>query len=270
MVSYNKLPSVTNDFSEGFSCLCQGRSILGGGWDNNQVALRNVYELDMDEYHPMPPLNEARRSLGACYMDGYLFISGGVGSSYSELDSIEMLKISAAQNGSEWTKCNSTLPYPVDDHTLSSLNGKLILIGGFVSGSGSSNKVWEGTPDFKNNTIAWKKMPSMQKKRSYHFSVVVKNNIFVMGGVDDGEDKVEVFNGKEWITGPSVPSRLSIYYGAQAVVNRKNQIIVCSSNVNNRNVVDGLITFDPENLTFKTYQEHTLREKRRAYFAILQ
>ena len=247
--------------SRGFGVVCEGRLILGGGRDNNNKRLNIVKELDLGEFLDLPSLNVARSEVGSCYLNQTLIISGGFGSSNNELDSIEQLQITAQNNGSKFIVSGSKLPYPVRGHTLSSLNGKLILIGGNDWGS-ILNKVWEGTPDWGKNTITWKEMPSMQKKRYLHFSCVVNNKIYVMGGVFDGEDKVEIFNGNRWITGPSVPINIS-RSDSQLIVTRKNTILILHS-------VMGIVNLDPESLKFKRFEDKKLRDKRQWFNAMLQ
>lgn len=259
-LSYDDLPNFPVKFRWGFGISCEGRYIMGGGYTTQGKYLSNIYELDMEEYHAMPLLNEGRCAPGVCYTQQCLIIGGGFSSSSNKfLDSIEILRISATENSSEWYLSKSKLPMRGSNLTLSSLNGKILLIGGYAP-ENKSNKVWEGTLDLENYDITWRETQAMQQKRYGHFSVVVGNEIFVFGGTEN--DKVEIFDGTRWKSGPNVPFPFS-RDNAQAVIDRGKRILIISDEyLVVYNTHDGTIT--------KAQNEFKLREKRRNFVAFLQ
>ena len=65
-ITYKRLPNFPTANSLGFAVSCDGRSIIGGGLDNKLKYLTNVYELDTEEYQPLPSLNILRKRAGVC------------------------------------------------------------------------------------------------------------------------------------------------------------------------------------------------------------
>ena len=177
--------------------------------------------------------------------------------------------------------CQTTLPIPVEQHTLTALNGKILLMGGNTGGkgkSGRSNDVWEGTPHTScgqssmicqrsfhfDSKIIWKPVDMMNVKRDEHFSVSTDNAIYVFGGNSNGQNHIEIFDGDHWEIGPNLPSELSTY-NARAVVDKRNRIIIATKN--------GIIVYDTKEGTVKTVNEHEDHKKkwfdRSSYSALL-
>ena len=98
-------------------------------------------------------------------------------------------------------------------------------------------------------------------KRYRHFSFVISNQIIIFGGCS-GEDVVEIVEENQLKQGPKVPFKLNTYYD-QAVLDRKNRIIITSKN-------HGLIVYDHQAETFTNYDNFKLKEERVGYAAILQ
>ena len=209
--------------SSPFYNMCDDRSIVGGGRDSNDTdevggpihkTVKEVQEFAVQEFKALPQLNVARESAGPCYINEVLYVSGGDNAHYSyshKLDSIELLHITTSGNGLEWELCKTNLPYKVAYHTLTTFKNKVILIGGALGIYKYLNEVWEGTLK-ATNKMTWEPMPSMQKERAGHFSIVVDDNIYVFGG-EAGSNKsvVEVFDGREWKEGPSFYFDLDTY-----------------------------------------------------------
>ena len=153
------------------------------------------------------------------------------------------------------------MPIKVNGHTLVTFNNKLYLIGGY-DGSNELDTISEGIFD-KQNTISWVEMGlRMQKKRFYHFSFVISNQIITFGGSGVEDDFVEIIENNTLKQGPKVPFKLNTF-DDQAVLDRKNRIIITSKD-------HGLIIYDHQELIFTPYNNFKLREEREAYAAILQ
>ena len=278
-VCYKNVPNMPFPNEVSFYNVCEGRSIVGCGLDMNRTKQNGVQEFDGQEFKPIPQLKKARCGPRSCYINKTLYVSGGIinemldehGYPYLTpiVDSIEMLYITASDNGPEWELCKTNLPYDVRGHTLTRFKDKMILIGGYyyisadvVSGG---NKVWEGTLQSRNE-ILWEPMPSMQKKRSNHFSIAVDDNIYVFGGEDDRVNSlVEVFDGREWKQGPEFSFSLNAWYSgyANVVVDKKKRIIITTNK-------HGIVIYDPIKGTIKPNVTFKLREYREHYAALLQ
>ena len=135
------------------------------------------------------------------------------------------------------------------------------MIGGRDDRFNELDTIWEGRFD-KLNKISWVEMGLiLQKKRSFHFSFLISNQIITFGGIVEGEDVVEILVENQLKQGPKVPFELNTVYD-QAVLDRKNRIIITSR-------CHGLIVYNHQEGTFTKYDDFTIREERRAYASIL-
>ena len=139
MISYESLPKIPSPCIESFACSSDGRYVVGGGRDKKYKATNRVFEFESNElkWKRLPSLNIARFRAAATYFHGVLYVTGGYNYNNDVLDSIEILDISRSDNRPKWKICQSTLPIPITDHTISVVNGKFILIGGSCGGRGT-------------------------------------------------------------------------------------------------------------------------------------
>ena len=75
------------------------------------------------------------------------------------------------------------------------------------------------------------------------------------------DDMMEIWDGREWKLGPKFPFNVSTR-NAQAVVDRKNRIILTTNNY-------GVIVYDPIQGVIKDYPQFKLREGRAWFSALL-
>ena len=102
----------------------------------------------------------------------------------------------------------------------------------------------------------------MRNERRWHFSLSVDEKIYVFGGFIVERNVIEIFDGREWSIGPTFPFFV-LSYEAQAVVDRKQRIIIITS-------YHGIIVYDPIQGVIKDYPDLQLRETRKYFSALLQ
>ena len=274
-VRYKALPNYPVPFSNATFGSFQGRSLIMGGDFSNQCLEwydgSECFEFDQEEYHFIPSLNVNRESAASTFIQNKVVVAGG--SRYNDndkgstkLDTIEILDWHESNHGSQWIQSPSRLPIKVKNHTLVTLNDKLYLIGGAYGPNilDILDTIWEGSFDKQSNNINWVETGlRLQKKRSRHFSFVISNQIIIFGGENVDDDFVEIIENNELKQGPKVPPfELSTWYD-QAVLDRKNRIIITSRD-------HGLIIYDHTERKFTPNNNFELREERRFYAAILQ
>ena len=271
-LSEKKLPKMPSPAMESFANKCDGRFVVGGGRDRSYKASRSVFEYESIEmkWKKLPSLNIPRFCAASCYLDGVLYVAGGCDIDSKVLDSIEFLEISRSDNGPKWKICQTTLPIPVTEHTFTTLNGKILLMGGNTGNKGKSgrcNDVWEGIPHTNrgqstmalersfhfDSKIIWKPVEMMNVKRDEHFAISTDTAVYVFGGNSNEQNHIEIFDGHQWELGPKLPSELSTY-NAQAVVDKSNRIIITTK--------DGIIVYDTREGTVKTVNEHEDHKKK--------
>ena len=274
-----------------FTISYQDRMIRGGGRDEDDKVLDEVREFDdAIGWRKLPDMIIPRSFAGACTLRNKIIVGGGIDSNYKSIDSLEMLRISTSNNSPMWTRIESSLPNSnLCSPILSPLLGKIILIEGKLNRRGTyqedainviyeedsvggpyqedsignaasaqRNRVWEGTLQ-SNNGIEWKKVQSLRYSRFDCFSVVVDQKMYVFGGVPDGLDRIEVFDGREWKMGPMLVTKLSTK-NAQAVVDNRKRIIITTN-------YNGIIVYNTENGIIKICDEYSLDKKRLWYSA---
>ena len=256
-VGYKILPNVPHSFYYATFGNYKGRSVIISGANSNGQCL----EFDQDEYQVIPSLNVKRSSAASTFIQNKVVVAGGY-DGINVLDTIEILDWDESNHGSQWNISSSKMPIKVCGHTLVTLNNKLFMIGGEDDSDNDLDTIWEGSLDKVSNDITWVNMGlRLQKKRSWHFSFVISNQIITFGGSNEDDDFVEIIKNLKLMQGPKVPFKLSTD-DDQVVLDRKNRIIITSKD-------HGLIVYDHQAKTFTNYDNFKLREERTDYAAIL-
>ena len=247
-----------SSYGGSFGTSYHGLSVVMGGKDSQGQC----YEFDGETYHQMPSLHVNRSNGKATYVKDKIIVTGGSNDDALNLDSIELLDLKTPNYSNKWLQLDSKLPAKVAGHTLVTLDEKLFLIGGYYSGSKSSDIVWKGDFDNKTNKIQWQRMAyKMHKQRYDHFSFVISNKILTFGGFGDKDDLhddfVEIIEGEELKIGDQVPFMLSTR-DAQAVIDTMGRIIITSEPY-------GVIVYDVEAGTFKIYGDGFLHNSARGF-----
>ena len=249
-----------------FACSFQDRIIRGGGQNAQYKCVHDVLEFDDAlGWRHLPPMNIARSFAGACLVNNTIIVGGGIGSDYQPLDSIETLTITASDTSLRWTRSVSTFPNSmIRVPMLNQLHGKVILLEGKLRSEWKKmpdpkNRVWEGTFE-SDNGITWKNLESLKSKRFFCFSVIVDQKLYVFGGVPDGLDMVEIFDGTKWESGPKLLLKLSTK-NAQAVVDNRKRIIITTN-------YNGIVIYNTQNGIVEICEKYSLENKRQWYSAI--
>ena len=261
-----EIAELPNEFALAFYEKCDGRLIMGGGLGNNGVLNRVVEYRDgkWEENH-LPILNTSRKLAAACYIKNTLVVAGGRDNT-DRLDSIEIMEnITKNNTPTEWKPCLTNLPDRVEGHTLSTLKGKVYLIGGNNGGRNHAlfSRVWKADINLKHGKfdLDFQKMDvPMQIPRWNHFSLCVQDKIYVWGGEKDGREtsQVEVFDGEEWTLGPKFDVRLDREIGDGKVLVDNNIILITSKNY-------GIIIYDPIKSRIKYLKDKRMKDKRNQY-----
>ena len=107
----------------------------------------------------------------------------------------------------------------------------------------------DGSLEYDDNyKIKWRKLNSMNMEREEHFSILVGKELHVFGGALNGEDQIEIFDGRTWKLGPLLPIELSTY-NAQAVVDCCNRIIITTK--------QGIVIYDVKNEKVVSFEEQS-------------
>ena len=132
---------------------------------------------------------------------------------------------------------------------------------GATGSSIKSNKDTDGSLEYDENyKIKWKKLNSMEIEREEHFSILVGKELHVFGGAVNGEDQIEIFDGRSWKLGPLIPFELSTY-NAQAVVDCRNRIIITTK--------EGIVIYDVLNATVVACEEQSQKWFNRSSYSAL-
>jgi len=203
-VGYKILPNVPHSFTRATFGSYQGRSVIISGANSNGQCI----EFDQEEYQVIPSLNVNRSYAASTFIQNKVVVAGGYGNGY--LDTIEILDWDESNHGSQWIESPSKMPIKVWAHTLVTFNNKLFMIGGRDDGRNVLDTIWEGSFDKPSNEITWVEMGlRLQKKRYWHFSFVISNQIITFGGFNVYDDFVEIIENNTLKQGPKVPFKLN-------------------------------------------------------------
>ena len=150
------------------------------------------------------------QQLHAAVLDGRIWLAGGLTGS-SETSAKATAKTEYYDLASHKWHAGPPLPFAVHHAMLVTYQGKVWLIGGFLTTSSNleaaaSNKVLFFDPA-KNR---WVEGPPLHHARAAGAAVVVGNKLVVFGGRTGGKveaevKQTEVFNGKSWKDAASIP-----------------------------------------------------------------
>ena len=272
-----------------FSCICDGRLIVGGGKTKIHVDLHDVFEYTGGHWKQLPPYSgdngPSGANLAAAYIDNHLVVCGGYESGGIN-NIVYILRIDANYCSQEWVTCQDRLPVYIHSHQLTYFMGKLILTGGIegdLEGAElATNRVWEGTFHDVGPNITWRPLPSMRIRRPCHVALALEDKLFVIGGGDVEKEEIplmsekdekiltvttcEYFNGKTWKIGPDLDYPL--YYAAATPDRNGRSIIIGGKDSSRSYVSPKLISFHPKK-GFQNIETVELPEPRYGHVALL-
>ena len=271
-IATHKLPENSPCYGS-FTCTYEDRMIRGGGLVLEK-SVNTVLEFDdVRGWVSLPHMEEPRSFAGACLVENVIIVAGGIDSSYTPLTSMEMLTIDVGYNSEKWRTFTSPLPtYNIGIPLLNKLKEKLVLLEGnmdsykdvsSVNGSDEiTNRVWEGSWEGQlqpESDIIWQAVQPLKFKRSDFFSVVVEDNLYILGGVSDGLDRIDIYDGTHWKSGPILNKMLSTK-NSQVVVDKRKRIII-TTNFNE------IVVYNTKTEKIEICEENSLLDKRQWYSA---
>jgi N-acetylneuraminic acid mutarotase len=148
-------------------------------------------------------LSTARQEVAAAVVEGRVFIVGGLVEDGSATDDVDRF------DPADGTKTQMPrLPVKLHHAMASELDGRLVVMGGFIGGLGgvATRRVFILEGD------RWREGPSLRRARGAGAAVTVTAGrdhiIVVVGGISGGSHvgPVEIFDGMAWRDGATIPS----------------------------------------------------------------
>jgi non-specific serine/threonine protein kinase len=143
-----------------------------------------------------------RQNMAGAVMDGSAWVVGGLESAERGSRNVEGYDpvINAWKSGPD-------LPVPLHHEMAVTYKDELVVIGGWIPrGSNPSAEVSNRVFALRDGT--WQSLPSLNRPRAAGAAAAVGDRIVVVGGQDGGRlsDTTEVFDGKRWRAGASIPT----------------------------------------------------------------
>ena len=172
-----------------------------------------------------------------------MIVAGGYGGD----DSLEYIIINDSFRSNKWRVCADTLPSKIHNHQLNIVQNKLFLTGGYITGKGKTNEVWQGTISFKPLLrVNWTPLPPMLECRYGHVATVINDTIFCIGGMgpEMGKNYTEYYSieTNRWEKGPYLPFTLS---QAKGVANHASKQCIIIGGIRNDKCSSKVSLFDP-------------------------
>lgn len=159
----------------------------------------NTNAFNKNTWQELPSMPTARYNMQATYVDGKIYVSGGLNNDIGILDSFEVFDTV----NNTWEKLPS-MPSPRYIHNSVEINGKIYFIGGYAfaedtktilqtkNNKGALNLL----QSYEIRTGKWETLKPMNTERFMPASIVYKNKIYVAGGATKGLvlNNFEVYN----------------------------------------------------------------------------
>ena len=195
----------------------------------------------ISRYATRSNLLEANSEMSVTELNGEIYVLGGYPASRVTVGTVQVYN--PAQN--RWRR-TTPLPLPVNHSMAASANGKLYIIGGQTTSSGTGsyvNNVYEYDPVSTN----WVTRAPMPTARSAGAAAVIGNLIYVAGGRPPQGQDFAVYNAvsNQWTALPPVPTGRN--HLAAAAIGGK--VYVAGGRLDggfNSEMTDVLEVFDPE------------------------
>ena len=160
--------------------------VVAGGCDENQkmLASAEVYLTSTDEWQTISPLNQKRAQHALVSCNGYLYAIGG---EYGKpLSSVERL----GDLNEEWINIKA-MQKPRSSLAAVNCDGVVYAIGG--QGGFKPSRDLKTAEKYDASTNKWEFVSDMNFKRFGHAASVLRNKIYVVGGLDaDGKAVTQI------------------------------------------------------------------------------
>jgi Kelch motif/Galactose oxidase, central domain len=146
-----------------------------------------------------PPFPDERTEVTGALWDGKIAVAGGLTPDQST-DRFDLFDVSSRA----WSS-GPTLPHRYDHSSLAELDGRVYIVGGYLSGlSNPTNEVFSLGP----GETTWTEEPSMATRRGALATAAAGGKLVAIGGVDQGGNVLrttEIFTpGAGWSAGPTL------------------------------------------------------------------
>ena len=158
--------------------------VVAGGADENrrQLASTEVYQTSFNDWRTISPLKQQRYGHALVSCDGYLYAVGGRGGR-NYLFSVERL----ADLKGKWISIEP-MQTPRTDLAAVNCDGVVYAIGGHF-GNDDSTKL-KSVEKYDSSAKKWKYVSDMNFERHSHAACVLRNKIYVVGGLDADDNAV--------------------------------------------------------------------------------
>jgi hypothetical protein len=150
----------------------------------------------------LAPMPTARQNMPSTVLDGTIWVVGGLAKG-----SIGSRRIEGYDPVINDWKAGPDLPLRLHHEMAVTYKGELVVIGGWIPKGADPSAEVSGRV-FALRGGSWVKLPSLNKPRAAGAAAVVGDRIVVVGGQADDRlvATTEVFDGKRWSTGKSIPT----------------------------------------------------------------
>ncbi|MFW5433718.1 Kelch repeat-containing protein [Paenibacillus apiarius] len=176
-------------------------SVGGGGVYTNAPTGVYAYDPSTDQWSTKAALNVPRYYLGVVELNGKIYAIGGFDNSIRPTNVVE--EYDPATN--TWTK-KASLNVSRADLTVQAYNGKIYAMGGWRRDDSGTYDVLE-VEEYNPSTDTWTIInTTLSERRIGSTSVLVNNQIYVIGGGGSNPKGVEAYDidNNTWVTKPSL------------------------------------------------------------------
>jgi hypothetical protein len=154
------------------------------------------------KWRSLPPMPTARQNMAGAVVDGTIWVVGGLGA-----DSGGSRRVEGYDPVVSGWKSAPDLPVRLHHETVVTYEDELVAIGGWIP-KGSDPSAVTSDRVFALRDGKWVSLPSLNEPRAAGAAAVVGDRIVVFGGQAGGRllDTTEVFDGKQWSAGASIPT----------------------------------------------------------------
>lgn len=164
--------------------------------------------------------------------NGHLFVIGGILEDSSVSNRIYHAKVRADGSITNWVLNPVNLPAPMWGHTVSLVNGYLIITGGCnIQDTSAVNTTYSVKVEPNGDLLTFTAQPAMPGKRNQHAATVFGNRVYITGGFDDNKlitssviyADVDLYgNFTAWQAAPNMPEPL---YGHSATSDQGMMVV---------------------------------------------
>jgi len=173
---------------------------IGGLLDDGGASgAVETYHPDDDRWSTQPPMASKRSRMGACVIDGRVYVAGGMG----EIDAV---KDGAMPTLEKWDPTTGAWERLADmregrhGHGVVAYDGEVWVIGGYTA-DGMTDSVEIYDP----RTNAWREGPALPAKRGFADVAVVNDRIYVINSRSNLAHTSVIYEDGTWHEGPAVP-----------------------------------------------------------------